>query len=1046
LNVLGVTVPREVVASIDFETRSTHDIKLGLDHYVACEQFRALVLSGRLPGEEVHHWHRGPTTYGAEVGSQWLERLHAHVRAGGLISAWNAMFEWMTWNLYCVPKLGWPELPLEQVRDSMAVAAAHNLPQSLEKCGEALGLDAEKLKSQRGKYLIGRLCVPHKPTKDREGIWVQDPDLFAELVGYCDQDVVAEESIVRKLRPLTPEQQRVWILTQRINRRGVPVNLVECENILTVVEREKARLNGELNQITQGVVPTATKRDQLLAWVNERVAGPAVELEDPDEDDFEELAGEAPDPVAALENLKGKTVEDALARDDLPPDVRRVLEIRAAVVQTSTAKFGKMLKIASGRYGGFGHLRNLFTYHGAGTGRWASRGGVNAQNFARPLLRQDKVVDEIAAAHTVLGAGDHASALLLWGDRTMDAAVSCLRGVLMAPPGCDFIDADYSSVENRVGVWLAGQDDKVEMFRKGLDEYRQFASKSLYNVPYEAVTKDMRQMSKSAVLGCFAGDTVVLTRRGFALISEVRDDDHIWDGTDFVTHGGVVDQGVKPVVDLAGVRVTPDHLILEGEDRWARADSVDLKSAISLAAGSSSGTSSIDARLPRGCAAAVAPSVSSRSTTSAEVRLLPAGSAPTRTRTRSCEIVRDALTSFLTRRTGNAGSTGASLPLHGATTQPTQTFIGTAAGAFMSAMSGARTLLLSFAGLSLSLAGTAPSWSLTGGTTRGRTPRATAGLHRAPSSAATPAGPCLSSGAASASAPTSSGAGIARATAAAVRSLASSALALLPRTSSPRKPVAEVRTYDIVNCGPRSRFVVFTGAGPVIAHNCMFGQGWRGLIEYSKGYNVFLTDDRSQEVVKAYRTEYARVRELWYECGDAAIAAVNNPGEWFDAGTKLRLRVYSNFLWMELPSGRRLAWARPKLEEKEAPWLEKQHVATDWLTGEKIFEDRPAMRWAVTVESIDTKTRKYKRHPLIGSSIFQSAVQGTAADILADGVGHTEAAGYETVLLAHDENLALVPEGWGDPDEFGRLMCTPEPWRLDLPLSYEAYRAKRFRK
>lgn len=709
---------KQPTASIDFETRSTKDIKLGLDHYTSCPEFEVLVLSGRLPGQQVQHWHRGWDLQQPPTSEAWLHALFDYIRAGGLVRGWNVIFEWMVWNLVCVPKYGWPELPLEQCVDTMMQAACHNMPQGLDKCGAAMGLDPEQLKSKRGKYLIGRLCVPHKPTKTRPGIWVQDEGLFNELVGYCDQDVVAEESIAARLRPLTEQQQRLWLLTHKFNRRGVPVDLGECANILSVVDAEKERLNRELSALTDYKVSAATKRNDLLAWVNARVATP-VEIEDPVDNDEDRPGHEE-----AFVDLKGKTVEAALARTDLPPEVRRALEIRAAVVQTSTAKFGKMMKVAFD-----GRLRGMFVPHGAGTGRWASRGGVNAQNFARPTLIQDikKGLDDIATAHAVLGAGDYETAHLFWGDKVMDAAVSCLRGVLKAPPGYDFIDADFSSIENRIGVWLADQEDKVEMFRRGLDEYRQFSSTAIHKVPYDAVTKDMRQMAKSAVLGC------------------------------------------------------------------------------------------------------------------------------------------------------------------------------------------------------------------------------------------------------------------------------------------------------------------------------LFGQGWRGLISYAEGYGVHLTDDRSQAVVKAYREEYRKVRDLWYACGDASIAAVKNPGVWFAAGTKLSLICHRNFLWLKLPSGRLLAWSRPRVEEREAPWMEKHFVGFD-DEGEKLFEERPAMREVVTVESIETKTRLYVRHPLIGSSIFQSATQGAAADVLFEGVEHTEAAGYETVLLAHDENMALVPEGRGDPDEFGRLMCTPAEWREDLPLAYEAYRSKRFRK
>jgi DNA polymerase len=88
---------------------------------------------------------------------------------------------------------------------------------------------------------------------------------------------------------------------------------------------------------------------------------------------------------------------------------------------------------------------------------------------------------------------------------TMEELSSIVRSAIKAPDGQTFVDVDFSSIENRVASWIAGQNDKVELFRQGLDEYKSFASSALYNVPYEEVTKEMRQISKSAVLGCMFG-------------------------------------------------------------------------------------------------------------------------------------------------------------------------------------------------------------------------------------------------------------------------------------------------------------------------------------------------------------------------------------------------------------------------------------------------------------------------------------------------------------------------------------------------------------
>lgn len=734
----------DVIVPIDFETRSATDIKLGVDRYARDPECEVLTLSYRMPGAEVWRWHRGPHLVDLPQG-QGPDDLLDHVRNGGKIRGWNVMFEWHIWNHVCVPKYGWPELKLEQCIDTMALAAAMNLPQNLGKCAMVLGLPDDKQKNKRGKYLIQRLCKPHKPTKTRQSKWVEDVDLFAELCDYCDQDVVTEEAVAKKLRPLTEFEQQVWLLTQRINLRGIPLAVDEIQVITQIVDREKKRLNAELAKLSGGAVPAASNRAKLLEWCNSQMEDftSAIDFIDAKEDeDFEPFDDEDEETPALLANLRGKTVDEVLKRDDLPPHVRRALEIRSLCVQTSTAKFAKMLKIVSAD----GTAKNMFVYHGAGTGRWASRGGLNVQNFARPLMKKGDIATGFSLVrHGVEhGAAEaHDAMLLLYGDKVMDLMVSLLRGVLKAPEGYEYIDADYSSVENRMAAWIAGQTDKLEMFAAGLDEYKVFASRRLFKVPYDQVTDQLRQFTKPVILG-----------------------------------------------------------------------------------------------------------------------------------------------------------------------------------------------------------------------------------------------------------------GI-------------------------------------------------------------FGLGGFGLVEYAKNYGVVMDVEEAGAAIKELRVEYDRVAAAWYRLGDIAVEAVENPGQWFDMGRdefttragkthpalpygKLELCCHRNFLWMRLPSGRLISWAAPRIVTRLAPWKKQHKVEDPDGTVRTVEED--VYKDAVSVEGIDQKTRQWTRFDLIGSSIFQSATQATARDILAHGTLRAEAAGYPTVLLAHDENMALVRKGWGHNDEFGQLLCAKAEWFADLPLAFEAWRGPRFQK
>jgi DNA polymerase len=438
-----------MIYSIDFETRSHIELKdQGLDIYANDPTTEVLCIA-----------------FGTDINNVCVATADAlypeedflqHVADGGKIQAWNAMFEYAIWNCVCVPKYGWPPLKLSQCIDSMAIAAANNIPQGLDDAG--LFLKSSYQKDPVGKRLIQKLCKPNN-----KGVFNEDPELKAQLFEYCAQDVRTEMAIAAVLRPLDASEQAVWELTQRINLRGVPVDPNELHNAVLAVVRAQDAIDNELLALT-GCKPS--ERAKLLAWLNEQGA------------DMIDMTAESVTKKLATTNF-----DNLFAAED----VKRALELRQEGSQTSVAKYAKMMEIQRE-----GRIRNTLVYHGASTGRWASRGGLNLQNIARPTISDEEIK---LAIPRVFGQGVG----------TLTELSSLVRSSIVAPEGKTFIDVDFSSIENRVGVYLAGQADKVELFRKGLDEYKVFASESLYHVPYDQVTKDQRQVSKSAVLGAMFG-------------------------------------------------------------------------------------------------------------------------------------------------------------------------------------------------------------------------------------------------------------------------------------------------------------------------------------------------------------------------------------------------------------------------------------------------------------------------------------------------------------------------------------------------------------
>jgi DNA polymerase len=440
-----------MIYSIDFETRSHANLPdVGLDIYANDPTTEVLCIAFGTQPDNV----KVCVAIKEEAPHEYppFTQLLDHVRNGGKIQAWNAMFEYAIWNCVCVPKYGWPPLKLEQCIDTMAIAAANNIPQSLDDAGTFM--DSEHKKDATGKRLIMKLS---KPTS--KGVFNEDPELMQQLFEYCAQDVRTEMAIGSVLRPLTDVEQEVWTLTQRINLRGVPVDPNELHNAVLAVVRAQDAIDNECVALT-GCKPS--ERAKLLEWINKKI------------------------PHEPMKDLTAETVSKML-QCNIFPVIKKALELRQEGSQTSVAKYAKMMEIQRN-----GRIRNTLVYHGASTGRWASRGGLNLQNIARPTIGDREIEDAIPLVFEQANG-------------TMDQLSSLVRSAIRAPQGYTFVDVDFSSIENRVGVYLAGQKDKVELFRKGLDEYKVFAAESLYRISYDEVTKEQRQISKSAVLGAMFG-------------------------------------------------------------------------------------------------------------------------------------------------------------------------------------------------------------------------------------------------------------------------------------------------------------------------------------------------------------------------------------------------------------------------------------------------------------------------------------------------------------------------------------------------------------
>lgn len=209
-------------------------------------------------------------------------------------------------------------------------------------------------------------------------------------------------------------------------------------------------------------------------------------------------------------------------------------------------------------------------------------------------------------------------------------------------------------------------------------------------------------------------------------------------------------------------------------------------------------------------------------------------------------------------------------------------------------------------------------------------------------------------------------------------------------------------------------------------------------------------------VVDGWRDGHPQIVQTWWDVQDAAIEAVMNPQTMVSVcNGRVRYMAAKGFLWCCLPSGRVLAYARPRIvetanetfydadgEEIEAPGSkEEREIAL--LMGDMTVEQGRAKR-VVQFDGINQKTRRWGTHSLYGGLQWNNIVQGTARDLLMHAGFAVESCGYPVVLHVHDELVSEVSEAFGSAADFQAIMSQLPEWAHGLPLSAAAWEDRRY--
>jgi DNA polymerase len=375
-----MTVPE---CHIDFETRSTVDLKKqGVYVYAEHPDTDVWCMAYAFGDGPVSLW---------TMGQPCPAEIKDHILRNGTFVAFNAAFERIIWWAILSHRYGWPKPKIEQFRCVMVQCMAMSLPASLEMAAPALGITEEK--DMVGHRLMMQMSKPRKFIDGRP-IWWDDEERRQKLYAYCKQDTVVERMVDDRTVPLRESERRLWILDQKINDRGVKVDVKLCRQAAKVVESATDKLDKEMSVATDGDVTGCSQVARLIIWLKSRGV------------DANSIAKDA--------------LTDLLALDSLSDDCRRALEIRKEGSKSSTAKINALLNCINRD----GRARGLLQFHGASTGRWAGR-RFQPQNLKRPEM------DDPEAAVPALLTGDAALVEALY-EKPLSVVSDCTRAMLRA--------------------------------------------------------------------------------------------------------------------------------------------------------------------------------------------------------------------------------------------------------------------------------------------------------------------------------------------------------------------------------------------------------------------------------------------------------------------------------------------------------------------------------------------------------------------------------------------------------------------------------------
>jgi DNA polymerase len=181
-----------------------------------------------------------------------------------------------------------------------------------------------------------------------------------------------------------------------------------------------------------------------------------------------------------------------------------------------------------------------------------------------------------------------------------------------------------------------------------------------------------------------------------------------------------------------------------------------------------------------------------------------------------------------------------------------------------------------------------------------------------------------------------------------------------------------------------------------------------------QNFGLEISEELAQRSIQAFRTAHKKVVEFWYDLERKAKSAINNPGQKFCAGGKLKLFTLVTggvrFLMIRLPSGRHLSYPDPQIDSD----------------GKITYFGQIPMK------------ASWGRVSTFSGRLAENVTQAVAADLMVESAYRAMEQGYEIVMLVHDEIVCTTRSPSFNLSELEKCITTLPSWATGLPLAGES--------